>query len=172
MNGRIPLILQGGECNVGIESTIIDMTCEVPTILRPGAITPEMLADILGGVKTFEGKIVVAKAPGMKYRHYAPDCEMVVSSSAQTAVKIYDEEKDRKPVILANSDFIAEVAKIGNCDCIDLGKSDEDVMRNIYSSMHEAQKKFGFIICQDFGDKGVAASVMNRIEKASGGKRV
>ena len=172
MNGRIPLILQGGECNVGIESTIIDMTCEVPTILRPGAITPEMLADVLGGVKTFEGKIVVAKAPGMKYRHYAPDCEMVVSSSAQTAVKIYDEEKDRKPVILANSDFIAEVAKIGNCDCIDLGKSDEDVMRNIYSSMHEAQKKFGFIICQDFGDKGIAASVMNRIEKASGGKRV
>ncbi len=172
MNGRIPLILQGGECNVGIESTIIDMTCEVPTILRPGAITPEMLADVLGGVKTFEGKIVVAKAPGMKYRHYAPDCEMVVSSSAQTAVKIYDEEKDRKPVILASSDFIAEVAKIGNCDCIDLGKSDEDVMRNIYSSMHEAQKKFGFIICQDFGDKGVAASVMNRIEKASGGKRV
>ncbi len=172
MNGRIPLILQGGECNVGIESTIIDMTCEVPTILRPGAITPEMLADVLGGVKTFEGKIVVAKAPGMKYRHYAPDCEMVVSSSEQTAVKIYDEEKDRKPVILANSDFIAEVAKIGNCDCIDLGKSDEDVMRNIYSSMHEAQKKFGFIICQDFGDKGIAASVMNRIEKASGGKRV
>lgn len=67
MDGRIPLIIDGGECEVGIESTILDMSTGVPTILRPGAITAEMLAGVLGAVKTFTGKVVVAKAPGMKY---------------------------------------------------------------------------------------------------------
>ena len=172
MNGRIPLILQGGECSVGIESTIIDMTCEIPTVLRPGAITPDMLAKVLGEVKTFGGKIVVAKAPGMKYRHYAPDCEMVVASSPKIAAKIYKENESRNPVILAIRDYISKVCEICDCKSIDLGENSEDVMRNIYSAMHEAQKQYGYIICQDFGDEGVAKSIMNRIEKASGGKRV
>ncbi|MDE5990663.1 MAG: threonylcarbamoyl-AMP synthase [Clostridia bacterium] len=172
MKGRIPLILEGGESQVGIESTIIDMSTSSPTILRPGAVTPQMLAQVLGEVKTFSGEIVVAKAPGMKYRHYAPDCEMVVASSVENAVKAYEERIDDKPVILAKSDFICAANKLRDCDHIDLGADDSEVMRNIYSAMHEAQYSYGYIICQDFGDEGVAKSVMNRIEKASGGKRV
>ncbi|MDE6189168.1 MAG: threonylcarbamoyl-AMP synthase, partial [Clostridia bacterium] len=64
LQGRIPLILEGGNSEVGIESTIIDMSGDTPTILRPGAITADMLAEVLGEVKTFSGKIIVAKAPG------------------------------------------------------------------------------------------------------------
>ncbi|MDE5549062.1 MAG: Sua5/YciO/YrdC/YwlC family protein, partial [Clostridia bacterium] len=172
MKGRIPLILEGGECQVGIESTIIDMSTDTPTILRPGAITPQMLASVLGEVKTFSGEIVVAKAPGMKYRHYAPSCEMVVAESIENAVNAYQKHIEDNPVILAKSDYIATAKTLIDCDYIDLGKDDESVMRNIYSAMHSAQEKYGYIICQDFGDVGVAKSVMNRIEKASGGKRV
>lgn len=172
MQGKIPLILEGGDCQVGIESTIIDMSGDTPTILRPGAVTPQMLASVLGEVKTFSGEIVVAKAPGMKYRHYAPSCEMVVATSLDNAVKSYKERKINNPVILAKSDYIASLKKILDCNYIDLGINDSDVMRNIYSAMHEAQEKYGYIICQDFGDEGVAKSIMNRIEKASGGKRI
>ena len=172
MDGLIPLILDGGECQVGIESTIIDMSTNTPTVLRPGAITPDMLAEVLGEVKTFSGEIVVAKAPGMKYRHYAPNCEMVVANSLESAVGAYNAHTDSKPVILAKSDYIAKVKSMIDCDCIDLGNDDTKVMQNVYSAMHRAQENYGYIICQDFGDEGVAKSVMNRIEKASGGKRV
>lgn len=172
MQGRVPLILQGGECEVGIESTIVDMTADIPTILRPGAITQDMLAKVLGKVKNFDGKIIVAKAPGMKYKHYAPSCEMVVATSASTAVGEYDRQKanGHSPVILAKSRYLEGI--VGKFDFIDLGESDEDAMRNIYAAMHEAQEKYDYIVCQDFGEEGLGASIMNRVNKASGGKRI
>lgn len=174
MKGKVPLILQGGSCQVGIESTIVDMTTDIPTVLRPGAITPEMLAEVLGEVKTFSGKIVVAKAPGMKYKHYAPDCDMVVAESEEHALEEYVESKKlgHDPVILAKREYIDRIKLNSEIESIDLGDTDEDVMRNIYSAMHTAQDKYDFIICQDFGNEGVASSVMNRVNKASGGKRV
>ncbi len=83
MQGRIPLILDGGAVGIGIESTIIDMSTDIPTILRPGYITKDMLEEVLPEVKIDPAvtgrtmkKNVVAKAPGMKYRHYAPKASL------------------------------------------------------------------------------------------------
>ena len=170
MQGRVPLILEGGACEVGIESTIVDMTADIPTILRPGAITQDMLVKVLGKVRNFDGKIIVAKAPGMKYKHYAPSCEMVVATSEDNAAYEYGRQLElgRNPVILAKNDYMISQ----NFNIIRLGESDEDAMRNIYGAMHEAQEKYDYIICQDFGNEGIGASIMNRIDKASGGKRV
>ncbi|MDE6475011.1 MAG: threonylcarbamoyl-AMP synthase [Clostridia bacterium] len=172
MQGRVPLILQGGACEVGIESTIVDMTADIPTILRPGAITQDMIASVLGKVKNFDGKIIVAKAPGMKYKHYAPSCEMVVATSAKSAVEEYMRQKQNglKPVILAKRRYLEGID--GEFDFIALGENDEEAMRNIYAAMHEAQDKYDYIVCQDFGQDGLGASIMNRINKASGGKRI
>lgn len=171
MVGRIPLIIDGGDCEVGIESTIIDMSTDVPTILRPGAVTSEMLAEVLGAVKTFSGKVVVAKAPGMKYKHYAPSCETVVAKDVGSAVKAYDaaEKKGLKPVIIARS---STAEKLGGRTHIDLGSSDAEVCRNIYAALHRAEKIAGFIVCEHFGEKGVCGSVMNRVMKSAGGKIV
>ena len=77
-NGKIPLIVDGGACRVGVESTIVDLTEKPPRLLRPGGITPEQLQGILGelvvdkAVTAQIDKDTVVKAPGMKYRHYAP----------------------------------------------------------------------------------------------------
>lgn len=174
LKGKVEIILQGGSCQVGIESTILDMSTDIPTILRPGAITEEMLAEVLGEVKTFSGKIVVAKAPGMKYKHYAPDCEMVVAENVGHALKAYADsiERGENPVVLAKSGYIAEMRKSAVINAIDLGASDEEVMHNVFAAMHTAQDNYNFIVCEDFGDKGVAKSVMNRVNKASGGNRV
>ncbi|MBM7582428.1 L-threonylcarbamoyladenylate synthase [Caldicoprobacter guelmensis] len=83
LDGRIPLILDGGKCEVGLESTVLDLTADVPTILRPGGVTYEMLTQLLGEVeidsgalKPLEGRL--AKSPGMKYVHYAPRAQVVV----------------------------------------------------------------------------------------------
>lgn len=171
MNGRIPLIIDGGDCEVGIESTIIDMSTDVPTILRPGAVTAEMLAEVLGAVKTFSGKVVVAKAPGMKYKHYAPSCETVVAMSTESALKAYDEaqEKGLSPVLIASS---AVCAAAGNRTHIDVGATDKEICRNIYAALHRGEKIAKYIICEHFGDEGVCGSVMNRVMKSAGGKTV
>lgn len=171
MNGRIPLIIDGGDSDVGIESTILDMSTDVPTILRPGAITAEMLAGVLGAVKTFSGKVVVAKAPGMKYKHYAPACETVVAKDAKSAIKAYDESlsKGGRPVIIAGS---LTCNRLGERTHIDVGASEKEICRNIYAALHRAEKIADFIVCEHFGEKGICGSVMNRVMKSAGGKVV
>ncbi len=81
MKGRIPLILEGGPCHFGVESTIVDCTGPVAVILRPGAITREMLTEVLGGCKldpALVGADTVPRAPGMKYKHYAPKAPLTL----------------------------------------------------------------------------------------------
>ena len=99
MNGRIEMILDGGPVGIGVESTIVDVTEDVPVVLRPGAITMEMLKDLLGEVKidpAITGPMrpdMHPKAPGMKYRHYAPKADMVlVELSDETREKLEDKE--------------------------------------------------------------------------------
>ena len=93
LDGRVPLILDGGECGVGIESTVLDLTSAVPTVLRPGAVTEEMIAEILGRVGSLSPGAVIgrAKSPGMKYTHYAPSVPAVVAMSEEAAFARYDE---------------------------------------------------------------------------------
>ena len=171
MQGRVPLIIQGGKSDVGIESTIVDMTGDIPTILRPGGITQEMIADVLGACESFKGKVTVAKAPGMKYKHYAPLCPMVIAETFDSMIKEYDRVKaeGKNPIIIARDDVIK---KLSGQRYIDVGVNADETMRNIFASMHEGQRIADYIICQDFGQDGKNASVMNRVNKAAGGVRV
>jgi len=91
MNGKIDMILDGGSVGIGLESTIIDLSEEVPTILRPGFITQQMLEDVIGRVEMDAALIdpdskVRPKAPGMKYRHYAPKANMVLVRDRKSVV--------------------------------------------------------------------------------------
>ena len=132
MKGRIPLIIDGGESIVGIESTVLDITGETPVVLRPGAVTAEMIASVLGGdVKSHSGKVLAAApAPGMKYKHYAPSCECVVANDIASAVECYVKEQKagKTPVILCRGEHTGE---LGGCRFIDLGRGDAEVCRNI-----------------------------------------
>ena len=90
MDGIVPLILDGGAVGIGIESTIVDLTDEIPTILRPGFITKEMLQEVVGEVQIDKGldadSKTPPKAPGMKYRHYAPKAELMIVEGSSEAV--------------------------------------------------------------------------------------
>ena len=94
-NGRIEAIVDGGPCRVGVESTIVDLTEERPRLLRPGGITPEELMEVLGdlivdkAVTAQIDKDEVVKAPGMKYKHYAPQSEVVIVSGNREAAAQY-----------------------------------------------------------------------------------
>lgn len=98
MDGRVDVMLDGGPCSVGVESTVLSLV-GTPTILRPGGVTKEMLESVIGTVKVAHavlnplGENEVAASPGMKYRHYAPDCEVVVAEgSPRRAASIINRE--------------------------------------------------------------------------------
>ena len=94
-NGKIPLIVDDGPCRVGVESTIVDLTEERPRLLRPGGITPEQLLEVLGDLVVDKAvtaqidKDAVVKAPGMKYRHYAPQCQVIIVSGSRKKAAAY-----------------------------------------------------------------------------------
>lgn len=171
LNGEVELILDDGPCEVGIESTVLDLTSDVPTILRPGAVTADMLLDIVGAVSQ-NGKVIkIAKAPGMKYTHYAPKVETVTALNIEHAVSEYDRQTSlgKHPVIVAR-DIYRDVVK--EREQISLGVTVEDYTRNIYSALHVAEKAYDYIIVEELKGEGLEASVMNRVTKAAGGKEV
>jgi L-threonylcarbamoyladenylate synthase len=94
-NGRIDAIVDGGACRVGVESTIIDLSGQKPRLLRPGGITPEQLSEVLGEIEVDKavtsqlGKDDIVRAPGMKYRHYAPTAPVVIVSGSREAAAQY-----------------------------------------------------------------------------------
>lgn len=171
LQGEVPLIMDGGDCRVGIESTVLDLTADTPTILRPGAVTADMLLDIIGEV-SLNGKVIkIAKAPGMKYTHYAPTVETICAKSIESAIERYDEVATNggNPVIVARDIYRDKI-----CDRaqISLGVTAEDYTHNIYGALHRAEKEYDYIIIEELHGDGLEASVMNRVEKAAGGKRV
>lgn len=166
LKGKIPLIIDGGSCEVGIESTVLSLVTEVPTILRPGFITERQLSEVIGEVKTFNGKIITsAPAPGMKYRHYAPKKPAVLSENPQNTAEKYDVcvEGGGNPVILTSSDRIQGYA---GRRCIDLGKDGAEAAHNLYDALHKGEA-YDLIIIDGLAGGGVSKSVMNRIIKAT-----
>lgn len=169
LDGRVPLILDGGECGVGIESTVLDLTTDIPTVLRPGAVTAEMIADVLGKVSSAGKVIGVAKSPGMKYEHYAPTVPAYAAFDEGKAFARYDEEKAAggNPVLIMRE---CHRAAAGDRNFISLGDTAEECMHSVYAALREAEKRFGFVIVEGLSGDGAVQSVMNRIMKSVGGK--
>ena len=171
LNGLIPMVLDGGPCEVGIESTVLDLTADTPTILRPGYVTEDMLLKVLHSVVTFSGKIKIAKSPGMKYTHYAPKVYTVVAKTRESMLAEYDRavSEGKNPVMILRT---ADEKVVKERHHVFLGKKPSDVSKNIYAAMLAAEKVFDEIIIENFGEKGLLGSVMNRVEKSAGHKEV
>lgn len=171
LKGEVGLILDDGPCGVGIESTVLDLTSETPAILRPGAVTAEMLAEVLGEVSLHGKELKIAKSPGMKYEHYAPKVTTVAAESVSSAVEFYDRilTEGKRPVLVFR-DVYRDVTQDRNL--VSLGVTAEDYMRNVYSALRTAEKIYDVIIIETLKGAGIERSVMNRVVKAAGGKIV
>lgn len=167
MNGKISMILDGGKSDVGIESTVLDLTKTPYTILRPGAITAEMLAPYLSKVETFKGEIKVAVSPGMKYKHYSPRCDCVGVKSVDRAITHYYEmiNDTKKVVIVGNLNFVKQFPK--DIKALSLGDNMEECMSSFFDALRKAEKEYNYIILQNFEDYPEYFSLNNRIEKAT-----
>lgn len=173
LKGEVPLILDGGECKIGIESTVLDLTTEIPTILRPGAITLEMLQEIIGDVAMNGQVIKIAKSPGMKYTHYAPKCECIVATTPQKARDEYERvEKEGLKPVLVYRDIYRDVIHPEDYNFISLGITIEQYEHNIYAALRDAETKYNYIIIEGLKEEGIGASIMNRVNKAASNKKI
>lgn len=163
LNGRIPLIIDGGESIVGIESTVLDMSNDTPIILRPGIITEEMINNVINGVKQYKGEIKSVPSPGMRYKHYAPQVETVCVNSKEVAIRLIN-EKSCKITLIGTSDFVKDIKGV---NIIDIGNTDSEIARNIYKALHNAEKVSDFIMVEYFKGSQIKDSVMNRVIKAA-----
>lgn len=174
LRGKIGLILDGGECSGGIESTVLDCTGEIPVVLRSGLVTREMIAHIAGdcGECTLVKEGEQARSPGMKYKHYTPRCRTLLFYGTQIgrARAAYEREcaAGVKAVILCERKVAEEC---GNAEILDLGGSAEEIARNLYLKLREAEEIAELLIVVAPRERGgVMAGVMNRLEKACGSK--
>lgn len=180
MDGRIDMIIDGGVADIGLESTIIDLTEETPVILRPGYITGEMLHDTIGSVETdktiLNGNSSQApKAPGMKYRHYAPKGSLtIVEGQAETVTKYINEKIKRCAEDGSRTGVIAtdETKESYFADCVKSvgSRQDEDaIAKHLFRILREFDDEdIQVIFAESFDDHGVGCAIMNRLLKAAG----
>ena len=184
LSGRIEMILDGGQAVIGLESTIVDMSVEPPVILRPGAITKDMMEAVIGPVEIDKAIIapnsgVKPKAPGMKYRHYAPRADLtIVEGPSDKVVETMNRmaaeaEAEGKKVGIIATDETASRYPHGLVMSLGARSREEEIAMHLF----EVLRKFddtdvNCIFSESFEDAAIGAAIMNRLLKAAGHKVV
>lgn len=181
MDGIIPLILDGGAVGIGIESTIVDLTEEIPTILRPGFITKEMLEEVVGEVQIDKGLSADSKtppkAPGMKYRHYAPKADLIIVEGTTEAVAakinaltMENESKGIKTGIIGTEESVGNYEN-GLVKCIGTRADELTISSHLYAILREFDESdVKIIYSESFTEGAMGSAIMNRLLKAAGHK--
>ncbi len=185
LSGRVDMIIDGGNCDVGVESTIVDVTGETPCLLRPGGITVEMLEKVLGKIEIDKAVTKILsegekpKAPGMKYKHYSPNADVVlVRGRDEDVVKkinaliLEDTKKGLKVGVMAKAET-AELYK--NAYVYDLGseKQLKKIAANLFDALRDFDdKNVNIVYSEVFEAAEEGLAVMNRLNKAAGFKYI
>ncbi len=181
MDGKIEMVIDGGAVGIGVESTIVDVSGEIPTLLRPGAITIEMLRETLGQVDidpVILGPVsgdIKPKAPGMKYRHYAPKADMTLVEGDMDKVVAYINEQTKKAEaegkkvgIICTEESRAMYPE-GNLEVIGSREHEETVAHNLFAVLRDFDaRKVDCIFSESFSKDQLGQAIMNRLCKAAG----
>lgn len=182
LSGRIDMLLDGGMVGIGLESTIVDLSGEIPVILRPGAVTQNMLSEIIGEVQMDRGLIAAdsgirPKAPGMKYRHYAPKAQLTVVEGApdnvvRTIGSLAQELEEDKVGIICVQEHLPEY-EYGIVKCIGSLEDETAIARNLYGILRDFdQSGVECIYSEAFDTPNMGQAIMNRLLKAAGQSRI
>lgn len=184
LDGRIDMIIDGGRVEIGLESTIVDLSGETPMILRPGYITKEMLEEVIGPVKVdpvilaeTEDPAMRPKAPGMKYKHYAPKGSLTIVEGKRDAVageinrliREHEAAGFRTAVIASEENHPLYVSPL----ILDIGsrEHEESIAANLYDVLRQMdEQNIDYIYSESFAGAGLGAAIMNRLLKAAGHK--
>lgn len=177
LDGKIDVIIDGGEAKIGVESTVLDLTANPPILLRPGAISLEELRDVLDEVeihpivKGKRIKKIAAKSPGMKYKHYAPNARVIVVEGNRQNVKnkiqqLADKyKKEGKKVAVMTNDknhgYKPDIVKF-------VGSDVDTIAKNLFKTFRDFDKEnVDIIIAEGVEERGLGLAVMNRLRKSS-----
>ena len=171
--GKIPLILDGGECEGGIESTVCDVTGDTPIILRPGLITKEMIERVCGACEVYAPVLKAgdrAKSPGMMYKHYSPRCQTLLFNPNEilNAKSRISEElmKGRRVAVLCEQSLVQDFEDT-DAKILNLGGSPDEMASKLYKLLREAEKLADVLVAiEPSAQGGVMDGVMNRLKKA------
>lgn len=177
MQGKIAAVLDGGNCGIGLESTVVDTTDSVPTILRPGGITYEMLLEVLGAVEidpALQGdKNFKPKAPGMKYRHYAPKAAMYLLEGnacaylSQFIAKALSQ--NLKVGVLCSTKTAEELPMHDNLLLSCWGDSLHKLAGELFFLLRDFDRTCpDIILAEGVSENGIGLAIMNRMRKAAG----
>ncbi len=181
MNGKIEMIIDGGPVGIGVESTIVDVSGEVPTLLRPGAITLEMLRETVGQVEidpAIQGppkEGLRPKAPGMKYRHYAPKAELTLVEGERDAVAAAinrltaERLAEGKLVGILCTEETYGLYPQGILRSLGVRAHEETIAHNLFAVLREFDDlAVDCIYSESFSDDHLGQAIMNRLMKAAG----
>jgi L-threonylcarbamoyladenylate synthase len=180
MDGVIDMIIDGGDVHIGLESTIVDLTEDTPVILRPGYISQEMLAEVLGRVEmdrglTSDDANVHPKAPGMKYRHYAPKADLIIVEGAEQKVRekinelsLSEKMAGHKAGIIATEESMS-CYRNGVVKSIGSRRDELTIAQHLYSILREFDEEDVTVIYSEaFETPQMGQAIMNRLIKAAG----
>ncbi|WP_250278637.1 L-threonylcarbamoyladenylate synthase [[Clostridium] colinum] len=182
LNGKIDMIIDGGNCDFGIESTVVEVLDNKVTILRPGNITKEMLESVVENVSIDKAILtnnsnMIAKAPGMKYKHYAPLGDVfIIDGNIDNIISHIlkylktDKENNLKSIVIASNETINNYSSF---TALNVGsrKDLDEIAKNIFNILRECDNlNVEKIYIESFAEKGVGLAIMNRLKKAAGYK--
>ncbi len=180
LDGRIEMILDGGQAVIGLESTIVDVSQEKPVILRPGVITKAMMEAVIGPLETDQAVIapdsgIKPKAPGMKYRHYAPKAELTIvegeTEAVIAAVNRLTEEaetKGKKVGIIATDETVNRYEK-GLVQSLGARSHEDEISMHLFEVLRSFDETdVDCIYSESFEDAAIGQAIMNRLLKAAG----
>ncbi len=180
MDGKIPMIIDGGVVGIGVESTIVDLTEGTPVILRPGSVTHKMLQEVLGAVEEDAGLLekpvnAVPKAPGMKYRHYAPKGSLTIVSGDSNKVVDYINQacqaarlEGKRTGVLCTRESMA-LYRADSIKCMGSRAEESTVAHGLYQILRECDdEQLEVMFAESFSTEGIGQAVMNRLLKAAG----
>jgi L-threonylcarbamoyladenylate synthase len=178
LNGKVKLILDGGRTEIGIESTVIDMTPRIPVILRPGGISKERIEDEIGEVRFHDTLLGIRskskkinKSPGMKYRHYSPNARVVIVEGSKTRAeeKIIELTKKLKNDGKRVSIMTTNRSLKPNANIVQfLGNNLDTIARNLFANLRKADKDhIDVIVVQGINYNNTGFAIMNRLKKAA-----
>lgn len=167
MDGKISAILCGEPCQVGIESTVLDLTHNEPLILRPGVVTPEQIESVLGKpVRVLTNPKEKVNSPGVKYKHYAPKVPMALDLSGDTTklCNYYDTlvKQGLNPVLL-----VEDVSAFGTRNVHPIGTTDEQVAQNLFENLRILEQSYNYIIASYTSKTSFATSILNRLTRSA-----
>ncbi len=182
MGGKVDMIIDGGAATLGLESTIVDLSGDIPMILRPGCITQEMLANVIGAIE-YDPAIMsknpdmklAPKAPGMKYRHYAPEGKLTIyeGNTKQVIDAINQKAKEKqecgKRVGVIATDETKAFYHFGEIKTIGSRKDEASIAAGLYDILREFDELHSeYIYTESFADNSLGQAIMNRLLKAAG----